>query len=126
MMDVTGGTYPFPKDSKLLRHQAWVFEPYRTARMNGLLNKKDPSILMGIINNVCLRISKYLMGEAEEHALDTRYTVLEKHEKWSMVREIGLHSRVGMVNDGIETYLSVSERPDGRYNYVLGTPAVLI
>ena len=123
LMDVTAGTYPFPKHSKLLRELAWVFEPYRNARLNGLLNKKDPSILLGIIDDVCLRIDAYVNGDGKELPLDTRYAVLERYPNWSMVQEIGLHARTGMFSDGIRTYLSVSERPNGRYNYVIGTPA---
>lgn len=119
-MDATSGAYPYPKDAPVLRELAWIFEPYYRARYNGLLRHKTPEICAGIITDVESRILRYLMGKGEELPLDTRYTVVGGGKGWAMVEEQGIHARTGMRSDGINTFLSVTQRDADTYSYVLG------
>ena len=62
----------------------------------------------------------HITGRGESIPLDTRYKVLERNSKWSMVEEIGTHSRTGMMADGIVSYVSVRPRSTDCWDYVIG------
>jgi hypothetical protein len=119
-LDTCSGAYPYPKDSAILREIAWVFEPYRIARFNGHLHSKQPTVYENVIMAVEDRIMKYLIGKGNQIDVDTRYTVIGGSKKWSMVEEAGTYSRTGMMSDGINAYLSVSDRGDGTWTYSIG------
>jgi hypothetical protein len=122
-LDCTAGAYPFPKDLPVLRELAWVFEPYRNFRLSGQLDKKDPTAYRGIIVDVEHRILRHLTGNGDELPLDTRYERIGGGPGWAMVKEIGAQARTGMFSDGIQTFVSVRERTDGHYVYVIGKMA---
>ncbi len=122
-LDCTAGAYPFPKDLPVLRELAWVFEPYRQFRLSGQLDKKDPSAYRSIIVDVESRILRHVTGTGDEVPLDTRYERIGGGKGWTMVREIGAQARTGMFSDGIRVFVSVRERSDGRYVYVIGKMA---
>lgn len=123
-LDCTAGAYPFPQDLPALKELAWVFQPYRQFRSNGLLDKKDPEAYRCVIEDVEHRILAYITGRGKEIPLDLRYERIGGGTQWAMVREIGSQSRTGMFSDGIRTFISVKERADGRYNYVVGKMGV--
>jgi hypothetical protein len=62
----------------------------------------------------------YITGKGQSIALDTTYEVIDRGTGWSMVKEIGSYARTGMYSDGINRFVSVSERGNGVYNYVIG------
>ena len=119
-LDTTSGAYPFPKDMPILQEMAWVFEPYRMARKHGLLHHNDEKIYRQVIEDVGQRIRQYITGNGKKISLDTKYEVLDTGKGWSMVNEIGDYARTGMFADGISAFVSVKERGDGRYHYILG------
>lgn len=119
-LDTTSGAYPYPKDMPILKGMAWVFEPYRIARKNGFLHSNDPKIYRQVIEDVGNRIQQYIMGNGKEINLDTKYEVIDNGKGWTMVDEIGDYARTGMYADGITAFVSVTERNDGKYNYIIG------
>ena len=120
-LDATAGAYPFPVDLPALKELAWVFEPYRQFRINGGLDKREPSAYRSIITDVENRILQHVTGRGKTvHALDTRYELIGGGNGWAMVKEIGSHARTAMFSDGIKAYVSVRERPGGRYTYTIG------
>lgn len=119
-LDCTAGAYPFPKDLPALRELAWVFEPYRQFRAGGQLDKRDPDSYRSVICDVEHRILQHITGKGKEVALDTRYERIGGGKNWAMVKEIGAQARTGMFSEGIKTFVSVRERPDGRYVYTIG------
>ena len=73
-LDATAGAYPaFDPSSDAMRKMAWVFEPYSDARLLRRINSADASALRDIIESVCGRVSKYVMGHGEEIELDVIY-----------------------------------------------------
>lgn len=126
MLDTTGGAYPFPKDMPILRELAWIYEPYTNFRMNGGLSKRNDRQFMDIVKDVELRILQYLHGKSESISLKTKYNVLGGGHRWSLVREIGAQARTGMLADGIKAFVSVRERPDGKYDYTVARMSHLI
>lgn len=125
-LDTTSGAYPFHKDSTILREVAWVFEPYRVARMNGHLHSKKSDVYQNVILSVEDRIMKYLTGKGQEINIDTSYNIIAKNQVWSMVEEIGAYGRTGMVSDGISAFVSVSDRGNGTWTYVIGKTSPFI
>lgn len=119
-LDSTAGAYPYPADLPALRYMAWIFAPYRQFRLSGEIDKKDPYAHYCLIEDVENRISRHVTGNGGEQALDTRYERIGGGTGWVMVKEVGAQARTGMFSDGIRAYVSVRERPDGAWTYVLG------
>lgn len=117
-LDCTAGAYPFHKDLPILREMAWIFEPYRSFRARG--GSRDTTIQLCVICDVGHRIWSHVMGHGKELPLDMRYSRIGGGKGWAMVQEEGPQARTGMFADGIRIFLSVRERPDGRYQYVIG------
>ncbi len=120
MLDTTAGAYAFPRDLPSLRRLLWVFEPYHRFRAAGALAKKDANEYRCIIDDVGRRIMSFLVGSAESIELDTRYNVSASSPGWFLVQEVGAHSRLGMFADGIKAFVSVRERGNDVFDYVLG------
>ena len=120
-LDATAGAYPFPADLPALKELAWVFEPYRQFRSNGGLDKRDSLNYASVITDVENRILQHVTGRGKsvDH-LDHRYDLIGGGNGWAMVKEIGPYARTAMFADGIKAYVSVRERPDGRYTYTIG------
>lgn len=125
-LDTTSGAYPYPKDLPMLREMAWVFEPYRSARKNGFLHSNDPQIYRQVIDTVGDRIHQYITGNGKEITLNTKYEIIESGQGWKMVKEIGEYARTAMYADGIKAFVSVTERKDGRYNYIIGKNSLYV
>ncbi|MFF2531342.1 hypothetical protein ACFVS2_20780 [Brevibacillus sp. NPDC058079] len=121
MLDTTAGTYPFSKDSSFLRELEWIFMPYKKARIGGILEKNNPQDYFDIIKSVERNILHYLVGKGDKvDYFNTSYEVIGGGKGWSMVKEIGEQARKGMISDGIKKFISVRERPDGKWTYVIG------
>ena len=120
MLDATAGAYPFPADLPTLDALAWIFEPYRRAILSGELERRDPAAFTGVVTDVENRIMSHIMGRGGTTTLDTRYERVGGGPEWAMIKEIGTHAKTGAFADGISAYISVRERRDGRYGYVIG------
>lgn len=125
-MDTTAGMYPLSVDTPILHQIAWVMEPYRRFRWSGGLNNRDPESFLNIVTNVCHRIEKHIMGEGESISLDIRYEKVGGGKEWSFIREIGPYGRQGAFADGIRAFVTVRERPDGKWTYSLGRASEFI
>lgn len=122
-LDCTAGAYPYPKDLPALQELAWVFQPYRQFRLNGGLDRKEAPAYREVITDVEHRILQHVTGKGRTLPLDTRYEKIGGGQGWTMVKEIGAQARTGMLSDGIRVFVSVRERSDGRYGYVIGKMA---
>jgi hypothetical protein len=120
VLDTTAGAYPFPLDLPVLQELAWVFAPYRSFRCGGGLDRKDPAEFVGVVQEVEDRILRHITGRGRRLPLDTRYEKMGGGPGWVMIREVGAQARTGVFADGILAYISVRERPDGRWTYTVG------
>jgi len=120
MLDTSAGAYPFDPTMKAMRSIAWVFEPYTVARIAGSPADLDSKGMKAIIDSVSERISSHVMGRGGEITLDTRYNKFAGRDNWVMIKEIGAHARSRLFADGKKAFISVKDRPDGRYSYVIG------
>jgi hypothetical protein len=126
LLDSTAGAYPFPPHLRALEELAWVFHPYREFRISGRINRKDPDEFIGVVDAVGGRISRYLNRTNGRLPLDTRYERIGGGDGWFMIREIGAQGRTGAFADGIRAYMSVRDRPDGRYNVTIGRMSIFV
>lgn len=120
LLDTTAGACLHPPDVNLQRQIAWIFEPYRFARLRGSLDSASAAGHRSIIDAVGQRIDAYLDGSGGTSLLDLRYEQIFAGKGWAMVSEIGAQARLGIARNGIRAYVSVRERPDGRWSYSLG------
>jgi hypothetical protein len=126
VLDTTAGAYGMSGDSPALRHLAWVFAPYDDFRRSGALDRRQADEHRGIIDEVSSRIERHLLGRGGSSPLDTRYATLGGGPGWALIRETGAHARMKMTTDGIRAYVTVRERPDGRWAYVVGRLSLFI
>ncbi|MEO6077648.1 MAG: hypothetical protein ABIP54_02585 [Candidatus Andersenbacteria bacterium] len=119
-LDTTAGAYPYPPDLPILGELAWIFEPYRRARLSGELDRRNADSFLGIVTDVGHRIQQHIIGKGESIPLDIRYEQIGGGPSWTMVREQGAQARTGMFASGIRAFVSVRDRPAGGYVYVLG------
>lgn len=120
VLDSTAGANLHPLDSTLMSELAWIFEPYRQARVQDGLVLPLAEVYSQVIAAVSSRIHKHLKGKGGTQALDTRYERIGGGKEWSMVREIGAQARAGMIAAGIRAYVSVRHRVDGAWAYTIG------
>ena len=122
-IDATGGTYRLTTTAPVWAELAWIFEPYRRFRMSGRIFEKEPAAFQEIIDEVGHRIQENINGTGGTRVLNPgmlRYRKIGGGPGWSMIVEEGEYGRRGAIDDGIEAFLSVQERPDGRYAYTIG------
>ena len=64
-VDASAGAYPIEDlNGELICQQAWVFEPYTTARSKRLLHAMTGAGLAEIIETICDRLTRYAEGSA--------------------------------------------------------------
>lgn len=120
LLDCTGGAYPAGSDRPLMREQAWVFDPYLRARTQGRLAAMDSTAMEALIEDVCTRIDRSAAGTHEQIDIDTRYEDIGGGLGWRMIVEHGPHARTSLFASGVSAFVSVLERPDGRWTYTIG------
>ena len=129
-LDITAGTYPFPSDWPARQDHAWIFEPYRNFRLSGGLERKNAKDYCSIIEDVCGRIEKHVVGNGKQLPLDLRYERVGGGAgrcAWIMARETGAHAREAMFADGVNAYVAVRDgHQDGRYVYVVGRMSLFV
>jgi len=122
-LDTTAGAYPFPIDLPVLRELAWIYDPYRRFRHRGGLAGRDPREFEEVIRQVADRIGLHVAGRGRTVDLEVDFDVIGGGPGWTMVRERGFHARLGMFARGIQTFASVRQRADGRWDHVVGRPS---
>jgi hypothetical protein len=120
--DVTGGAYPMNLNESLVREHNWVFRPYTDLRKSGALANANEAVLRSNLEAILHRITKAMMGEAEQIPLDTRHTILYDSPEFKVVDEIGGNeARYHLFNHGMNAYLSlVAQRADGSQVMTIG------
>jgi len=120
LLDTFVGAYPFDKDLPFLGEMAWVFEPYTQFRLTGGLDRRDAAAFTSVVTDVNSRIMTHVMGSGQSIPLDLRYDTIGGGSGWTMVRELGAQARTAMLHDGMTVFVSVRERADGRWMYLIG------
>ena len=127
--DTCGGTYSFPIESPMMRKLQWIMSPYLTFRHGGGLARRNESEYRQIIDDVCHRISAYVVGKAEEADIDCEFEVIDRGlcngVTFFVVKEIGREARSTFLEKNILAYVSYREAPkaeDGssRWIYTIG------
>ena len=121
-LDITGGAFPLNLSDKVVRQHAWVFQPYTDLRKSGMLAYADEMMLRMNIEMVVARLDQFLMGNADENALDTRHEILYDSPVYKIVNEIGGNdARYYLYQHGMNAFIGlVATRPDGRLVYTIG------
>jgi hypothetical protein len=120
LLDTTAGASVHPLDLPLMRGIAWIFEPYRLARLQGALDQPVTSLHRLVIDAVGQRIRDHLADRGQALPLDTRYERIGGGNGWALIREIGPQSRAGMIADGVRAYVSARPLADGAWSYAIG------
>ena len=116
-MDIYSGLYPFPTAAEILRQMAWIYYPYRKARLDGTVDRRDAEEFGQVIQMVHGRINEYLAGYGSSIDLNLDFDVLQHGDGWSMIRETGEHARYALLDKHINAFVSVRNRPDGNFTY---------
>ena len=120
-VDASAGAYPIRNlHDELIRHQAWVFDPYTTARGQRRLHAMAGSDLVGIIVKICDRLRRFAEGKSRVIDLDTRHEVIGGGAEWKMVIETGIYARTELYSSGAKAFVGMRKRDDGRYTYIIG------
>jgi hypothetical protein len=119
-LDCTGGAYPVDPERKVMREQAWIFEPYFDARAAGQLYRMDAAGMEAIIDAVGERVTAYVEGCGEEVTLDTRYEAIGGGPGWELIVEHGPHARTALFSRGVRAFVSARENHDGTWTYSIG------
>lgn len=117
LLDSSGGTFPLPQESSLLRQVAWVFEPYTSIR--GRLNVMNADNHKSVINSVHCRIDDFVGGRAKQ-LRNTGVCQLWCHGNgWRMVEIItpGHSIRSDLSSQGIKAAVEFGPKYDGRRTY---------
>lgn len=120
MMDTCSGAYPFSIDMPIMKQVAWIFEPYTQYRISGQIESKDNKGFKNVIYDVERRIHEHILGKGKSVSLDVAYEKIGGGTNWSMVIEKGFDARTAMMSHGIKAFVSVRNRPDGKYAYSIG------
>lgn len=126
MLDTTAGAYGYPVKMEALEENNWVFWPYKLARVNGTLSRRDPAEFLQVIDASCDRITQAVAGKGGREPLDASFETVGGGPGWSLVHETGLNARVGMFGAGIDAFVSVRRRPNGTWSYSVGRRSVFI
>lgn len=126
LMDTTAGAYPFPSDLPTLEELAWVFDPYRDFKVSGRIDYRIAEEFEEVVELVGDRIMQFINGRGRTKKLKVKYDKIGGGARWAMVKEIGANAKEGMSADGITAYVSVRERPDGRWAYVIARSSQFI
>ena len=120
ILDCTGGAYPVDPDSRGMKEQAWIFEPYFKARLAGEIYQMDEAGMGSIIHQVGERIDAYLEGRGEQIELDTRYDEMGGGPGWRLIVEHGAHARTALFAAGIRAFVAARDNGNGTWTYTVG------
>ncbi len=122
-IDASAGAYPFDDSDQpdsLLKRQAWVFEPYTTARSKRLLHAMKGPDLIELIETISERISLFTRSEGQAIELDTHPEIIGGGPGWKMIIETSIYARTSIYASGTSAFVGMRTRNDGNYTYVLG------
>jgi hypothetical protein len=123
LMDASAGAFPFDDQfdpNSLLRRQAWVFEPYTTARSKRTLHAMTGDGLLDLINEIGERISLFSQSKGGSVDIDTTPEIIGGGDGWKMINETSVYARTGVYASGTKAFVGMRRRNDGNYTYVIG------
>lgn len=123
LLDASGGAYPFDDSNEpdsLLKKQAWVFEPYTSAREERLLHSMNSGEMATMIDEISHRISLFIDDKGKSIELDIEPVVIGGGRGWKMIIEKNGCSRVSLYASGTKAFVGMRQRNDGKYTYVIG------
>ena len=119
MLDSCGGTYPFDRDTPMLKELAWIFQPYTLFRLSGGIERRNCEEFKNVIDSVCQRIMSYMTGNTNAIDLDIQYEVQYRSPTWSMIQEHGKDDRMAYWSEGIRAFVAYRINKD-KYTYTIG------
>ncbi len=122
-VDASAGAYPFDDSNEpdsLLKRQAWVFEPYTTARSKRLLHSMTGPDLEQLIKTISGRITQFSRSEGQSITIDTRPEIIGGGPGWKMIVETSIYARTCIYASGTSAFVGMRTRNDGNYTYVIG------
>lgn len=119
MLDSTAGTYPLDTESNIMRGMAWIFEPYTELRTSGKLLEISSDEMINVIELICNRVTDFIEGRGKEIELNANYEVISNGNGWIMINELGPYARTKLFAQGIDAFVSVRKKTNGKYVYTL-------
>ena len=119
LLDMSAGLYPIKKRWHLLKKLLWVSEPYTNARADGSLHAMDSDAMTALVDGMHRRIRDTLFGRGREVLPDDRFEVIAEFPRWSFIKEIGTHARIGVAQKGIKAFVSLVAYGPKRCRYVI-------
>ena len=127
ILDASAGAYPINPDNPQIRRQAWIYEPYTQARMDGSIYSMSKKEMKDILRSVCARIDAAIAGRSGEIELDTRFEKIGGGPGWQLINEKGPYARTKLFSQKIKAYVALVENKEDTYTYTIGkmSPFVL-
>ena len=122
-IDASAGAFPFDDSNEpdpLIKRQAWVFEPYTTARSKRILHSMTGPDLIRLIETISDRITQFSRSEGQSIDIDTQSEIIGGGPGWKMIVETSIYARTSIYASGISAFVGMRARNDGNYTYVLG------
>src|SRR5210317_1772400 len=101
ILDASAGAYPINPDNPQIRRQAWIYEPYTQARMDGSIYSMSKNEMKDILRSVCARIDAAIDGRSGEMELDTRFEKIGGGPGWQLIDEQGPYARTKLFSEKI-------------------------
>ncbi len=122
-IDASAGAYPFDDSNEpdsLLKRQAWVFEPYTTARGERRLHSMTGQELEWLIKSISDRITQFTENKGQSIEIDSHAEIIGGGPGWKMIFETSIYARTSIYASGTSAFVGMRTRNDGNYTYVLG------
>lgn len=122
-VDASAGAYPFDDSDKpdsLLKRQAWVFEPYTTARSERRLHSMTGPDLEQLIGTISDRITQFTENRGQSLAVEADPEIIGGGPGWKMIAETSGYGRTKIYASGTGAFVGMRKRSDDNYTYVLG------
>ena len=122
-VDASAGAYPFDDSDQpdsLLKKQAWVFEPYTTARSERRLHSMTGPELEGLIRVISERITQFSENRSQSLEIEADPEIIGGGPGWKMIAEKSGYGRTKIYASGTSAFVGMRKRDDGNYTYVVG------
>jgi len=120
ILDASAGAYPINPNGPRIREQAWIYEPYTKARVDGSIYHMSKNEMEDILWSVCDRIDSAISGQSEEVELDTRFETIGGGPGWQLIVEKGPYARTKLFSERIKAYVALIESSEDTYSYTIG------
>lgn len=122
-VDSSAGAFPFDDThapDSLLKRQAWVFEPYTSARCQRTLHTMNEADLLHLIETIAERITLFSQSEGGMIEIDTQPEIIGGGPGWKLIIDKSAYDRASIYSSGTGAFVGMRKRNDGNYTYVIG------